>query len=318
MAKLDRKDIQIISRNSNWTANDINQALKHNVYTDDKAWHQFLKWFCGGLGIGFIAISIIFFFAYNWADLHPFIKLSIVQGLVIVAILLVCWLRINPLIRNLLLTAAGLLVGVMFAVFGQIYQTGANAYDFFLAWTIFISLWVWVANFPPFWLLYLGLFYTTVILFSQQVAHNLSFGFIVLMMFIINTAVLISFIGISWRKLKPAPTWFTHLIALGSIVLATIGICYGIHAPFEFSFALLVLFTTIFYALGVGYGLKAKSGFYLSMVPFSIIIMVTSLLLKISFDEAMIFFITLFIMGSVTLVIKNLLDFQKKWNKKIM
>lgn len=47
--------------------------------------------------------------------------------------------------------------------------------------------------------------------------------------------------------------------------------------------------------------------------PTSIIIIIAALLIKISYDAIMFFVITLFVIGSVTLVIKNLIDLQKKW-----
>ncbi|WP_315814113.1 hypothetical protein [Paraflavitalea speifideaquila] len=117
-----------------------------------------------------------------------------------------------------MLTAAAVLLGVLMAVFGQVYQTGANAYDLFLSWTIAITLWVVIAN-----------------------------------------------------------------------------------------FALL-------YTAGMVYGFRQKSLFYLAIIPFSIIMILSALSLKISDDAGMFLFIALFIIGSVSFLKKKLIDQQKQWN----
>lgn len=47
------------------------------------------------------------------------------------------------------------MVGVFMAVFGQIYQTGADSYTLFLTWAIMILPWVIMAQFLPLWVLWL-------------------------------------------------------------------------------------------------------------------------------------------------------------------
>jgi uncharacterized membrane protein len=142
----------------------MDRILKEQVYNDKDAWSKFLRLFLISLGVGFTTAGIIFFFAYNWADLHKFIKIGLVEGVVIATALAAVYSRIPSDIRNILLTGASILVGVLYAVFGQIYQTGANAYDLFLGWTLFITLWVLISNFAPLWLVFIILINTTVLL----------------------------------------------------------------------------------------------------------------------------------------------------------
>ena len=140
--KIQREDIHIISRHSNLTEQAIERVLKENVYNDKEMWKKFLRLFFITLGIGFTTAGIIFFFAYNWADLNKFIKLGLTEVLIIATTIIVLLPKIKSSTRNIILTGSSFLVGVLFAVFGQIYQTGADAYDFFSAWTVFITLWV--------------------------------------------------------------------------------------------------------------------------------------------------------------------------------
>jgi uncharacterized membrane protein len=314
MEKIEREDIQIITRHSNWSEKSIDNILKKNIYNDKGSWQKFLRLLFISLGVGFTTAGIIFFFAYNWADLHKFIKIGLIEGLIIISTLTTLFSNISLDIKNILITGTSILVGVLFAVFGQIYQTGANAYDFFLGWTIFITIWVFVSNYAPLWLLFITLINTTLILYSQQVAQDWSEVFVFTLLFIINILFLTTFLyRKKINKEIKIPIWFSNLIALVSVSFGTIGIVFGIFDKNQTSFFVLIIITSILYGVGIKYGLKLKSGFYLSIIPFSIIIIISAFLIKLSANAGMFFFISLFVIGSVTLVIKNLIDLQKKW-----
>jgi len=319
MKKIQREDIQIIGRHSNLTEKGVAKALKENVYNDKQAWQKFFQLLFISLGVGFTVSGIVFFFAYNWTDLHKFVKIGIAEGLVVVATVLVLLPKMNNNIRNIILAGASVLVGALFAVYGQIYQTGANAYDFFLAWTIFVTLWVAVSNFSPLHLLYLVLINTTFILYSQQVAKWAGFP-VLTSLFIFNSIVLISAIVLSkYKKTVNIPNWLLNIVALSCIVSATIGIIIGIFDQFgqyETSFIVLILTTIPTFALGIWHGVKTKNGFYLSAIPFSLIVIVSALLFKVSFDLGMLLFVSIFVVVSVTLIIRTLIKFQKEWKNE--
>jgi uncharacterized membrane protein len=317
MKSIQREDIHIIGRHSNLTEKGTAKILKENVYNNSAAWQKFFRLFFITLGVGFTVLGIVFFFAYNWADLHRFAKIGLIEVLLIAVTSLVLLPKINIHIRNIILTGASVLVGVLFAVFGQVYQIDANAYDFFFVWTVFVTLWVIVSNFTPLWFLYFVLINTAFILYAQQVAKDCSEVFVFTLLFIVNMAVLIPAIILSQKK-KAAnmPTWFLNTVALFSVYYATIGIIIGIFYKHQDAFPLLILITVIVFASGIGYGLKTKSGFYLSVIPFSLIIIVTSLLIKIADSSEMLIVISLFITASVTLTIKNLINLQKKWRNE--
>ena len=314
MTKIEREDIQILSRHSNWHEGSIDKILKQEIYSNKESWQKFLRLFFISLGVCFTTAGIIFFFAYNWADLHKFIKIGLIEGLIVITTLIILFSKISLGNKNILLTGASILVGVLFAVFGQIYQTGANAYDFFLGWTMFIALWVAISNFAPLWLVFITLINTTLILYSQQVAHDWSEVFVFTLLFIINILFLtFSLLGNKVLEGIKPPIWFSNLIALASVSFSTIGITIGVFDKNEASFFVLIIITSILYSIGIKYGLKVKSGFYLSIIPFSIIVIISAFLIKLSDDAGMFFFISLFVIASVTLVIKKLIDLQKKW-----
>jgi uncharacterized membrane protein len=314
---MNREDIQIISRHSNWSEAGIEKELREEIYPDANSLKKFLQFFFISLGVGFTVSGIIFFFAYNWAGLHKFAKIGMIEGIIVILTFLILFSKLNQVIKNILLTGTAVIIGVLLAVFGQVYQTGANAYDFFLGWTAFISLWVLISNYPPLWLIYIVLANTTFILYTQQVARHWTEVFILSILFIFNALILAGFLFLpKYVKELKVPSWFTSTISLATVSFSTIGIITGIFGEHQSLFVFLIIMTTLLYGAGIIYGVKSKNGFYLSIIPFSMIVIFSALLIKVSDGAVMFFTVSLFIVVSVTFLIKALIDFQKKWNKK--
>jgi hypothetical protein len=113
-----------------------------------------------------------------------------------------------------------------------------------------------------------------------------------------------------------APLWFTNTIALAAVSLATMGISIGIFDKFKTPILLLILTAIAAYAGGLIYGSKQKSLFYLSLIFFSLIIIISALFIKMSHEEGMFLFVCIFIIAAVTFVIRQLIDLQKKWTNE--
>ncbi|BAP33415.1 uncharacterized protein CHSO_4378 [Chryseobacterium sp. StRB126] len=321
MKDIQKEDIQILSRYSNLNEKEINTLLKNNIYSSQEAWLKFLKLLLFSLGIGFTVSGIIFFFAYNWAELPKFAKIGLTETLIIATTGLALLPKINNNIRNMILTGAAALVGVLFAVFGQVYQTGADAYDFFLAWTIFITLWVIISDFAPLWLLYVVLINTTLILYSEQIAKDWNESIIILLLFILNTVILIGSILLSHYKKLSIPNWFTNILSLAVVSISTFGLCLDFVDSHKTLLSFLIPLSIITYALGIWYGFKTKNSFYFAIIPLSLVIIICSLLFRIGDDEdilneGMFLLVFVFVIASITLIIKNLMNLQKKWKNE--
>lgn len=316
MKNIQREDIHILNQHSNLSEEDIAKVLREKIYHDSPSWQTFLRVFFLTLGIGFTLSGIVFFFAYNWTDLHKFIKLGIIEALLIITTIIAFWPQITNTVKKIILTVSSVLVGLLFAVFGQIYQTGANAYDFFLAWTLCITLWVAVSNFAPLWLLYLLLLNTTLILFDQQVASNWSGTILITLLFLLNSSVLIATTLIQrYKRGANIPNYFLNMVALAALTFGTLGIVEGIFKSYQPAFGVLILSCGIGFATGIWYGLKINSGFYLSTIPLSLIIIIAAVLLKISEKESMYLLVSLFIIISITFVTRNLINMHRKQMK---
>jgi uncharacterized membrane protein len=316
MTNTNRENIYRINQHSNVSKETVKKSLHDYVYTDKQQWYGFIKLFLLSLGIGFTTAGIVFFFAYNWADLHKFVKLGLIESLLAVSTLAVFIPAFHSTTKNIILTGAVILVGVLFAVFGQIYQTGANAYDFFMGWTAFITLWVLVSNFPPLWFIYILLINTTVYLYSEQVAYDWSEETVFSIHFCLNVLFLFATLLVkSINKEAIIPVWFTNAIALVAASCATLGIIvqvmdYSFEESVDF---VLLLLTVLVYAAGVYYAMQQKILFYLALIAFSIIIILSALILRNSNESGVLLLVCLFIIASVTGLIKGLLSLHFTW-----
>jgi len=266
---INREDIQIITRNSNWNESDVSNILTGEIYNNKENWQKFLQLFFMSLGVSFTVAGILFFFAYNWDDLHKFVKIGLVEGLIIILTLVALFIEIKPLFRNIILSGVTMLVGVLFAVFGQIYQTGANAYDFFLGWTMSVALWIFVANFSILWLIFIVLLNVTLGFYIEQVAPDWSDLYIFSVFIVLNALFLVVSLFLKNKKYT-IPNWFTNLLALGIAVLVTFAMYNGIFDRDKSYLGIVLILGIVLYASGIYYGLKNKRSFYLSIIPFSV------------------------------------------------
>ncbi len=121
------------------------------------------------LGSLLILAGITFFVAYNWMEMGKLIKLGGLQTLIIACAGAALYRGIDGMAGQALLFAACFLVGVYLAAFGQVYQTGADAWELFRAWALLISFWVIVSRSPAHWFLLLVVFDAAIIFYCDQV-----------------------------------------------------------------------------------------------------------------------------------------------------
>ncbi len=183
------------------------------------------------LGAALILAGIIFFFAANWNSLSRLVKLGGIEvGLVLC--LAGAWLcGLDRLSGKVLLLGAGVLVGVFLAVFGQEYQTGADAWDLYARWSALIFGWVLLARFVPLWGVWLvvtnvalGLYVVQTGFFSGDAEINLAAILAVLNGSVLAARELACSRGVGWLQGKwtRLPLVFAVLYALLIPVLASI------------------------------------------------------------------------------------------------
>ncbi|MCW3171479.1 DUF2157 domain-containing protein [Shewanella subflava] len=172
----------IISKRSNiwqWftagkiVANNLNAAmLAAYPYPSEHNWLQLIANLVLFLGMLLLSAGVIFFMAFNWDALANLTKFAIVEGL-LMAFIGGYYLThrasdaSNPNkfvafnhhwnLPNAMLLGASIMVGALLALVGQTYQTGADPWQLFALWAVFILPFAVIAGFDLLWLLVLVL-----------------------------------------------------------------------------------------------------------------------------------------------------------------
>jgi len=114
-------------------------------------WHRWLDRALLILGTALLCAGVIVFFAFNWAELHKFSKFGLIGGLLTLLAAFALWRPAGDLPGRAALAGAQVVSGVLMAVIGQTYQTGADAWQLFALWTVLAVPWALAARAAPHW-----------------------------------------------------------------------------------------------------------------------------------------------------------------------
>lgn len=193
----------------------------------DLPWRLWLDRGLLTVGIILIAAGIGYFFAHNWRRLTEDDKLGLAGGSVLIAFLGAIFTGSDRFLGRLLLLTASLLVGVFIAVFGQIYQTGADTFELFRAWALLILPWVILGRFVPLCLFWLALINLTVG-FYWPISDNLLFGSLreeacfrseTISLFALNLAALSLREWASWAKIAWMDRQWSAWLLLSAVLI---------------------------------------------------------------------------------------------------
>ncbi len=197
-----------------------------------RAWRDFIDRLLLFGGMGALACAMIFFFAYNWDAMGRLAKFALVQ-VGIVATLVGYW-RVGPeaLTGRALLLLAALLTGALLALYGQVYQTGADPWQLFAIWALLILPWVIIGRLAALWVLWiallnvaLGLYFST---FGGLWRSVWSTQGQLLLALVLNTVAWALWERGAMHYAWLAERWAVRLLALASGVLATLLMVMGI------------------------------------------------------------------------------------------
>lgn len=190
------------------------------VTPDNTAWHDFIDKFLllsGGLSL---AAGIVFFFAYNWAEFGRFAKFSIAEVLLVLSVLVYWKLGGQSLSAKVALLVSSILLGVLLALYGQTYQTGADTWELFFYWAVLMLPWAFVGRFVPIWLVWITLLNLALVLYHQTFRNT--FGLmrtseteLLWWLFIFNSIALLA-----WEYLASSREWLAKRWAIRLLGLA--------------------------------------------------------------------------------------------------
>lgn len=199
-------------------------ALK--VTPDGKSWRTFVDHLLLWLGGLALAFAVMFFIAYNWAALGRFAKFGMVELFIVLAITAYCKLAENAIASKVSLFVATISLGVLLALYGQTYQTGADPWQLFFNWALLMLPWAVIGRFPAMWIVWIALMNASIILYFMTFRGIFGFVFgsesgMLWIVFLFNT-----FAFVAWQVLEKAwgwlaESWAMRLLAVSSGVPIT-------------------------------------------------------------------------------------------------
>lgn len=251
-------------------------------------WRRFFDYLLLALGVVFLLSGIFFFFAYNWAAIPALLKLGLIQAAIVAASGTASVLGVTRLPGQIALTTAAALIGVLLAVYGQIYQPIADNYQLFLVWAIISVPWVAISRFAPLWLGWLVLLNLSLGLWAdQQTAAD--FATAMLLLFVLNAGWLLGWETVRRRPVDwMQPRWVPQLVAIATfaaVFAPTLEFIFTLESPNS----LPVMLAPIVYLLLCGmtifvYTRNIRDLFILTICALSIIGVITAAAGKLIFD----------------------------------
>ena len=303
-------------------------------------WRRWLDRFLAAAGTLFLVAAVAAFFAWNWQALPPFAKFALIEIGIAAAVAAAWRLGVDSTAGRASLFAAAFLVGVLLAVFGQVYQTGADPYGLFLAWALLILPWTLVARQAGLWLLFVFLLNLALVLYWTQVLHPPTGAWMMMQLmgplvwlgstamdsrlagwlFTLNAGALCAWeaaanMGVAWLRGRTGPRLLA-LAALGTVLPPTMLLVFAASADHKSEVTALspLLFAAALAACLWYYQYRKRDLFMLTAGVFGAILVVMTLAVRYLFqDVASLLALALLLVGQVGAAAWWLREVSRRW-----
>lgn len=207
-------------------AEKIGDALAAvKVLPTGQRWRTFIDHLLLWLGGLSLAVAVMFFIVYNWNFIGHFAKFGMVEGVIVLAMVAYCSLCEHTTASNVSLLVATIFLGVLLALYGQTYQTGADPWQLFFSWALLMLPWALVGRFPALWIVWVALINIAIVLYYQTFRSVFWFmsdlNGMLWLVFFFNTLVLAAWEFLSGSRPWLSERWAIRIIATGSGVSIT-------------------------------------------------------------------------------------------------
>jgi uncharacterized membrane protein len=325
-----------LARDHVFTADTAAMALDlTGARPDGATWRAFAVHLMNAAGIAAIGAGVIFFVAANWQDYGVVGRFVLLQSAFLACVVL-AWLRPPPhALGNGALVMATLLIGALLALFGQSYQTGADVFELFLAWTMLALPFAFAAQSGAVWAvwwvvanvglaLYCGWMEPDNSLWSWIDRRGISRPLMMLIPAAVNFAGAALFLKIHRSgSTDESPRWLVRLLTafgfgygVSASLLALIG--HGFARELESStqlFAVVLAFAIACIAIGIGTLQRKSDVFPMALIIGSAIVISTALLIKaLRFNDiGSIFLVAAWLIGTSTGASFILMHWVRAW-----
>jgi len=305
MEESNRNIIISLIEHKNLEEEKVDEALKKlEILPSSKSWYSFIEqlllWF-GGLALAF---SVMFFVAYNWLEFGRFAKFALVEGLMAVSVGFYWYLGGEKLSAKVALMVASILLGVLLALVGQTYQTGADPWQLFFYWAVLMLPWAVIGRFSAIWMVWILLLNVAILLYMETFGRF--FGFVlyeesavVWIFFLFNTMA-----WIIWDALTVKFKWLENFWAIRILGFVSMTAITGLVLNFIWNNSSILALAVWILCLGavyLVYRVRNVDLFMLAMAALSFSIVLVNYLINIiswrHFELGYILFIGLVIIG---------------------
>lgn len=212
----------------------MSEALSTTKVTPDgQSWRIFIDYLLLWLGALALAFAAMFFIAYNWNDLGRYAKFGMMEGLIVLTVLAYWKLDKDKVPAKVSLLMASIFLGVLLALYGQTYQTGADPWQLFFNWALLMLPWAIIGRFPAIWILWIGLINLSITLYFMAFRNMFWMMFdseveMLWWVFIFNTVVLVVWELLENKWVWLAQRWATRLLAVVNGTAITWLVLYAI------------------------------------------------------------------------------------------
>lgn len=251
------------------------------------------------------ATAIVFFFAYNWADLHRYTKFSLAITALAACTGIALASRPFTVAWKTALFAACVVTGALLALIGQTYQTGADPWELFAAWALLILPFALLARSTASWALWLAIANLALV----RALHEQALGFVpgrwhdgagpLLLIAAFNLAALLVFEFAARRLLVTPRRHLARLAAAFMLATLVIGAVIGWWERELWPVTVTFLFAAA--AVGWCYHTLHRDLMILALTLYAAIAVFASALIRVLPDDAAFLFmniVALFIVGT--------------------
>lgn len=252
------------------------------VLPDSWQWQRFLDRTMLVLAVMMLAAAVIFWIAFNWNGMGRFLKLALVEGALVAAVIFAALQKPRTLASQAGLLLATLLVGPVLALVGQTYQTGADTYELFAVWAALTLPWVALSRWRIAWCVWVVIANVGMQLYFANVWRPLGFSFFdshgLLAHTLLNGALL--WLAEAWgrKSLFGDHASLERLLALFTLTAATFTYGHAIHNTGGVQSLMVSIFVCA--AIGVTYRLWRLDVLILAMWSVALISMVIATLMR--------------------------------------
>lgn len=132
------------------------------------AWERFLSDACLVLGSVLVAAGIVLWVAANWSGFSRLARIGLLEVLLVAVASPAVLPRLSNRAASACLFVACVILGALWALIGQQYQTGADSWQMFAVWAVTMLPWAVAARAVSVWLLWIGIVNVALVLFVAQ------------------------------------------------------------------------------------------------------------------------------------------------------